>query len=101
VLALLLYRFSCGLLHLLVRLVRAGLDDRELEIAVLHHQLRVLTRGGKRPRYSTADRAFLAAASRFLPKERWSALPVVPETLKRWRLKGTQTADRHSDHAVT
>jgi len=77
-----MYRVSCGLIRLLVR---AGLDDRELEIAVLRHQLRVLTRGGKRPRYSTADRAFLAAASRFLPRERWSAFGVVPETLKRWR----------------
>ncbi len=53
-----MYRVSCGLLRLLVR---SGLDDRELEIAVLRHQLRVLTRGGKRPRYSTADRVLLAA----------------------------------------
>ncbi len=75
-------RVSCGLIRLLVR---AGVDDRELEIAVLRHQLRVLTRGGKRPRYSTADRVLLAAASRFLPRERWSAFGVVPETLKRWR----------------
>ncbi len=81
-LAFLLYRLSCGLLRLLVR---AGLDDRELEIAVLRHQLRVLTRGGKRPRYGTADRAFLAAVSRLLPRERWSAFGVVPDTLKRWR----------------
>jgi len=79
-LAFLLYRLSCGLLRLLVR---AGLDDRELEIAVLRHQLRVLTRGGKRPRYGIADRAFLVAVSRFLPKERWSAFGVVPDTLKR------------------
>ena len=82
VLAFLLYRLLCGLLRLLVR---AGVDDRELEIAVLRHQLRVLTGRGKRARYSTADRAFLAAATRFLPQERWSAFPVVPETLKRWR----------------
>jgi hypothetical protein len=52
---------------------------------VLRHQLRVLTRRGKRLRYGTADRAFLAAVSRFLPQERWSAFPVVPDTLKRWR----------------
>jgi hypothetical protein len=82
VLAFLLYRLSCGLVRLLVR---AGLDDRELEIAVLRHQLRVLTRGGKRPCYGIADRALLAAASRFLPQERWSAFGVVPDTLKRWR----------------
>jgi hypothetical protein len=43
VLAFPLYRLSCALLRLLVRV---GLDDRELEIVVLRHQLRVLTRGG-------------------------------------------------------
>jgi hypothetical protein len=82
VLALLLYRLLCSLLRLLVR---AGVDDRELEIAVLRHQLRVLTRRGKRARYRTADRAFFAAVSRFLPQERWSAFPVIPDTLRRWR----------------
>jgi len=82
VFAFLLYRVLCGLLHLLVRV---GVDDRELEIAVLRHQLRILSRRGKRPRYNTAERALLAAASRFLPRERWSAFPVVPDTLNRWR----------------
>jgi hypothetical protein len=82
VLAFLLYCLRGGLFRLLVR---AGLDDRDLEIAVLRHQRRVLTRRGKRPRYGITDRAFLAAVSRFLPQERWSAFPVVPDTLKRWR----------------
>jgi hypothetical protein len=45
----------------------------------------VLARRAKRPRYGSADRAFLAAVSRFLPRERWSAFGVVPDTLKRWR----------------
>src|SRR6266511_3200633 len=52
-------------------LARAG-GERELEIVVLRHQLAILRRGGKRPRYTTADRALLAAASRLLPPERWS-----------------------------
>ena len=82
VLAFLLYRVLCGLLRLLVRM---GVDDRDLEIAVLRHQLRILSRRGKRPGYRTADRALLAAASRFLPRERWSAFPVCPDTLTRWR----------------
>ncbi len=81
-LAFLLYRVLCRLLRLLVRV---GVDDRDLEIAVLRHQLRILSRRGMRPRYSTADRALLAAASRFLPRERWSPFPVVPDTLNRWR----------------
>src|SRR6266540_3820898 len=44
-------------------LARGG-GERELEIVVLRHQLAILRRGGKRPRYTTADRALLAAASR-------------------------------------
>ncbi len=81
-LAFLLYRVVCGLFRLLVRM---GVDDQDLEIAVLRHQLRILRLRGKGPRYSTADRALLAAASRFLPRERWSAFPVCPDTLNRWR----------------
>ena len=54
-------------------------------MAVLRHQLRILWRRGKRAGYRTADRALLVAASRFLPRERWSAFPVVPDTLNRWR----------------
>ncbi len=81
-LAFLLYRVLCGVLSLLVRM---GVDDRDLEIAVLRHQLRILSRRGRRPRYRTVDRALLAAASRFLPPERWSAFAVSPDTLARWR----------------
>src|SRR5437868_14395734 len=76
----LLYRLLCGLLGLLVR---QG-DERELEIIVLRHQLAILSRGGKRPQYATIDRALLAAASRLLPRERWSCFPVSAETLLRW-----------------
>jgi hypothetical protein len=64
-------------------LVRSG-GERELEIVVLRHQLVILRRGGKRPRYRTADRALLAAASRLLPHERWSCFAVGPQTLRRW-----------------
>ena len=39
--------------------VRCGLDELDLEKAVLRHQLRVLRRGGGRPLFTTADRAFL------------------------------------------
>jgi hypothetical protein len=76
----LLYRLLCSLLGLLVR--RGG--ERELEILVLRHQLAILRRSGKRHRYTTVDRALLAAASRLLPRERWSCFPVCPETLLRW-----------------
>ena len=50
----------------------------------VRHQLRVLRRQVKRPVYRRRDRALLAAASRILPKERWGAFLVRPETLLRW-----------------
>jgi hypothetical protein len=64
-------------------LARGG-GERELEIVVLRHQLAILRRGGKRPRYTTVDRALLAAVSRLLPPERWSCFAVSPQTLRRW-----------------
>jgi len=80
VLACLLYRLLCGVVRLLAR----GGGERELEVVVLRHQLAILRRGGKRPRYTTADRALLAAASRLLPPARWSCFAVSPQTLRRW-----------------
>jgi putative transposase len=75
-----LYRLLCWLVRVLAR----GGGERELEILVLRHQLAILGRGGKRPRYTTGDRALLAAASRLLPAERWSCFGVSPQTLRRW-----------------
>jgi transposase len=65
-------------------LLARGGGERELEIVVLRHQLAILGRGGKRPQYTTADQALLAAVSRMLPAERWSCLAVSPQTLRRW-----------------
>jgi putative transposase len=76
----LLYRVLCWLVRALVR----GGGERELEIVVLRRQLAILRRGGKRPQYTTVDRALLAAASRLLPAERWSCFVVGPQTLRRW-----------------
>jgi hypothetical protein len=59
-------------------------DAAEIEILVLRHQLAILRRQVKRPVYRSRDRALLAAASRILPKERWGAFLVRPETLLRW-----------------
>jgi putative transposase len=80
VLTWLLYRLLCGVVRVLAR----GGGERELEIVVLRHQVAILRRGGKRPRYTTVDRALLAAASRLLPRERWSCFAVSPQTLRRW-----------------
>ncbi len=73
----LLYRLLCCLVGVLAR----GGGERELELVVLRHQLAILRRGGKRPQYTTADRALLAAASRLLPQERWSCFAVSAQTL--------------------
>jgi hypothetical protein len=53
-------------------------------MVVLRHQVAILSRGGRRPQYTAADRALLAAASRLLPPERWSCFAVSPQTLRRW-----------------
>ena len=75
-----LYRLLCGLVAVCAR---AG-GERELEIIVLRHQLAILGRSGKRPQYTSVDRAMLAAASRLLPPECWSCFAVTPQTLRRW-----------------
>src|ERR1035437_7140551 len=59
-------------------------DVARLEILVLRHQLSVLRRQVKRPVYRHRDRALLAAASKILPRDRWDAFLVRPETLLRW-----------------
>ncbi len=58
--------------------------DLEAEILVLRHQVKVLKRKAGRAKLSRLDKLFLAAASRVLPKERWSSFVVTPATLLRW-----------------
>ena len=59
-------------------------DVKELEIAVLRHELAILHRQTRRPVMTAIDRLFLAAASRLLPRKDWSSFIVTPETLLRW-----------------
>jgi len=63
---------------------RSGDRALEIENAVLRHQLAVLRRGVKRPRLTRIDRMVMAAASRLLPRHRWSSFLVTPQTLLRW-----------------
>lgn len=42
-------------------------------IVALRHELAILRRKVKRPVYRASDRAFLAAASRLLPRDKWRA----------------------------
>ena len=59
-------------------------SSKELEIVVLRHELSVLRRQGGRPQLRPSDRLMLAAASRLLPRSRWSSFLVTPATLLRW-----------------
>jgi putative transposase len=72
---------------------------KNVEIAVLRHQLEVLRRQVKRPEFRPADCAALAVLSRALPRARWSAFLVTPGTILRWHrrlvaLKWTQPYPR-------
>jgi putative transposase len=57
---------------------------KELEIVVLRHELAVLRRQVTRLELRPADRVFLAAASRLLPRTSWRSFVVTPTTLLRW-----------------
>src|SRR5262249_55736339 len=71
------------ILQLIILLFRSA-DFKELEIVVMRHELSVLRRQIRRPALGPADRLFLAAASRIVPRVRWSAFWVTPSTLLRW-----------------
>jgi hypothetical protein len=60
--------------------------DRELqiEVVVLRHQVKVLSRKVGGPKLRRIDKAFLAACSRVLPRHRWGSFIVAPPTLLRW-----------------
>jgi transposase len=73
----------------IVRLVgaltrRGSASQLQLENAVLRHQVKVLRRTIRRPELRDRDRAFLAAASRALSRDRWGSFMITPQTLLRW-----------------
>src|SRR5450755_180869 len=59
-------------------------DAKDVEIAVLRHQLAVLGRQVTRPRSTPTDRMLLTSLARLLSRERWSIFLVTPATLLRW-----------------
>jgi putative transposase len=72
------------LLELMV-LRRRSEREKEIEILLLRHQLRVLERQVARPTLTPADRVLLAAFSRVLPRRAWkTSLLWTPATLLRW-----------------
>ena len=70
-------------LQLVVLLFRST-EFKELEIVVLRHELALLRRQVRRPALRPADRFFLTAASRLLPRVRWVSFLVTPTTLLDW-----------------
>jgi putative transposase len=59
--------------------------EKEIEILLLRHQLRVLERQVARPQLTQADRALLAAFSRMLPRQAWRrSFLVTPARVLRW-----------------
>jgi putative transposase len=70
------------LLELAVLLGRCE-ASKEVEILVPRHELAVLRRQVPRPRHERRDRLLLAALSRLLPRSRWQAFLVTPQTVLR------------------
>jgi hypothetical protein len=66
---------------LLQALARSGRVDfeQEVELLVLRHQLKVISRNARRPPFRRRDRMLLAAASRILSKDRWKSFVVTLE----------------------
>ena len=77
------YLMTRRLLGMLLGSLRSE-HAKDVEIAVLRHQLEVLRRQVKRPELRPADRAVLAALSGALPRRRWSSFLVTPDTILRW-----------------
>jgi transposase InsO family protein len=71
------------LLELVLLLFRRG-GSKEAEFLALRHEVRVLRRQVGRCAYEPADRAFLAALSRILPRSSWATFGVTPATLLSW-----------------
>jgi transposase len=84
VVLLFLYWSLRRLLELAV-LRRRSEREKEIEILLLRHQLRVLERQVARPQLTPADRALLAAFSGVLPRAAWKrSFFVTPGTVLRW-----------------
>ena len=78
------YLLTCRVLSLVV-LVFRGDRAKDAELLVLRHENAVLRRHAGRVRYQSADRAWLAALARLIPRRRWAEVfPVTPAALLAW-----------------
>ncbi len=75
------------ILGLAVLALRADIA-KDAEPLVLRHENAVLRRHADRVRYELADRVWLAALARLIPRNRWTEVfPVTPGTLLAWHRK--------------
>jgi putative transposase len=87
VLLKIVYLLTCRVLGLAVLAVRSD-RAKDAELLVLRHQNAVLRRHAGRVQYDPADRVWLAALARLLPRRRWTGIfPVTPATLLAWHRK--------------
>jgi putative transposase len=77
-----------SVVYLLVRcllVLTRGQASKDAELLALRHENAVLRRQVGRVRYQPADRLWLAALSRLIPRWRWGEVfPVTPATLLAW-----------------
>jgi putative transposase len=79
-----LYQLVRCLLSLIAVLVRRDVS-KDAELLALRHQNAVLHRQVSRVCYTPADRVWLAALSRLVPRRRWAEIfPVTPATILAW-----------------
>jgi putative transposase len=79
-----LYLLVRSLLGCLMVLARREVS-KDAELLVLRHENAVLRRQISRVRYQRADRLWLAALSRLIPRHRWGDMfTVTPATLLAW-----------------
>jgi hypothetical protein len=74
-------------------------DEKDVEIAVLRHQLAVLRPQVARPRFSPTDRVVLARVARLLSRERWATFLVRPATLMRWHRELAASREHRAQRA--
>jgi putative transposase len=92
-----LYQLVRCLLDLIAVLVRRDLG-KDAELLVLRQENAVLRRQISRVRYTPADRVWLAALSRLLPRRRWAEVfPVTPATILAWHRR---LVSRRWDYSV-
>jgi putative transposase len=96
VLLKIVYLLVCRILGLAVLTVRRD-QSKEAELLVLRHENAVLRRHAGRIRYGPADRVWLAALARLIPRRRWAGIfPTTPATLLAWHRRQYDTSKRRT-----